>query len=74
MFVRYMSKEAFTKALNDRQRIRRTAGSSIKCASTTCATQLITGPGAKYCTECGSNQDSVEMQQYKEEIQKINQQ
>ena len=74
LLARYLSKDSITKALNDRQRIRRTAGSSVKCASTTCATPLITGPGAKYCTECGSNQDSLEMQHYKEEIQKINQQ
>merc|ERR1711888_231712 len=47
LFVRYMSKDVITKALNDRQRTRRTAGSSVKCALTTCTTQLITGPGTK---------------------------
>ena len=74
LLARYMSKDTFTKALNDRQRIRRTAGSSVKCALATCTNKLITGPGAKFCSECGSNQEVLEMQQYKEEIQKINQQ
>ena len=74
LFVRYMSKDVITKAFNDRQRTRRTAGSSVKCASTTCTTFLITGPGTKYCSVCGAHQDTVEMQQYKEEVQKINQQ
>ena len=74
LLARYMSKESFTRALNDRQRIRQNAGSSVKCALATCTNMLITGPGAKFCSECGSNQEQLEMQHYKEEIQKINQQ
>merc|ERR1711888_12563 len=41
LFVRYMSKDVITKALNDRQRTRRTAGSSVKCALTTCPPNLL---------------------------------
>ena len=74
LFARYMSKETFTKALHDRQRIRRTAGSSVKCALASCTNQLSTGPGVKFCSACGSNQDTLEMSQYKEEIQKLQQQ
>ena len=74
LLARYMSKETFTKALHDRQRIRRTEGSSVKCALASCTNRLTTGPGVKFCFVCGSNQEILEMQQYKEEIQKINQQ
>ena len=74
LFSRYMSKETFTKALHDRQRFRQTAGSSVKCALTSCTNQLSTGPGVKFCSACGSNQDTLEMAQYKEEIRKLQQQ
>ena len=74
LLSRYMSKETFTKALHDHQRIRRTEGSSVKCALASCTNQLTTGPGVKFCFVCGSNQEILEMAQYKEEIQKLNQQ
>ena len=45
LFSRYMSKETFTRALHDRQRFRRTEGSSVKCAKTSCTNWLPTGPG-----------------------------
>ena len=71
LFSRYMSKETFTKALADRQRFRQTKGSSVKCAKTSCTNMLATGPGVRYCSVCGSNQETLEVAQYKEEISKL---
>ena len=61
LLARYMSKETFTKALHDRQRIRRTERSSVKCALASCTNQLTTGPGVKFCFVCGSNQETLKM-------------
>ena len=71
LFSRYMSKETFTKALHDQQRFRRTEGSSVKCAKTSCTNWLPTGLGVKFCSACGSNQEVLEVAQYREEISKL---
>ena len=71
LFTRYMSKEVYTKALAERQRFRRTEGSSVQCAKETCTKMLETGPGCKYCSVCGSNQDVLEVAQFKEELSKL---
>ena len=71
LFTWYMNKEFFTKALAERQRFRQTEGSSVQCAKETCTKMLETGPGCKYCSVCGSNQDVLEVAQYKEELLKL---
>ena len=71
LFTWYMSKEVYTNALGERQRFRQTEGSSVQCAKETCTKMLETGPGCKYCSVCGSNQDVLEVTQFKEELSKL---
>ena len=66
LFNRYMNKDVYTQAYGERQRFRRTEGSSVQCAKETCTKMLETGPGCKYCSVCGSNQDLLEAAHFKE--------
>ena len=71
LFTRYMNKEVYANALGERQRFRQTEGSSVQCAKGTCTKMLETGPGCKYCSVCGSNQDLLEAAHFKEVLSQL---
>ena len=71
LVTRYMNKEVYTKAYGERQRFWQTKGSSVQCAQETCTNMLVTGPGCKYCSVCGSNQDLLEGAQFKEVLSQL---
>ena len=66
LFSKYMNKEVYTQAYGERQRFRRTKGSSVICAKETCTNMLVTGLGCKYCSVCGANQDLLDAAHFKE--------
>ena len=71
LFSKYMNKEVYTQAYGERQRFRRTEGSSVQCAKEPCTKMLETGPQCKYCSVCGANQDQEEARHLKETLAKL---